>query len=57
MTKDSEVAALYRTRAEQLRRIADGMSNAPESVKLSDIADDYERMAKALEELDEARSG
>jgi hypothetical protein len=46
---DSEKAAAYLKRAEELRAVAERMSSAEARELLLDIAEDYVRLARALE--------
>jgi hypothetical protein len=53
MKEDLDSAKRYRQRAEELRLIAEKTKDATSKDTLLDIADDYERMARTRERIDE----
>jgi len=52
MEADLETAERYRNRAEELRIIAESMTDAKMRNVLTEVAHDYERMARSLETID-----
>jgi hypothetical protein len=53
MKEDLDSAKRYRQRAEELRLIAEKAKDATSKDTLLDIADDYERMARTRERIDQ----
>jgi hypothetical protein len=51
MDADSEMAARYRQRAEEVRVIAEGMRNQQARKVLFGVADDYLRMASTMDRI------
>jgi len=49
---DAERAQRYRQRADEVRKIGDGLPDAESKSVLLNIASDYENMARLLEESD-----
>jgi hypothetical protein len=54
MKEDLDSAARYRQRAEELRAIADATTDLGNKKTLLDIAEDYERLARTRERIDES---
>ncbi len=52
MKEDRDSAARYRQRAQELRAIADAVTDTGNKKTLLDIAEDYERMARSRERID-----
>ena len=52
MTEESDAAARYRRRAEELRTIADDKTALEIKHQLLKLADDYDRMAVSAETVD-----